>query len=148
MTMKENMAPNVLIVDDSPPMRSVIKKTIKISGFKVDQFFEAPDGRAALEKIEKELIDLVLTGFHMPEMDGLELLEEMNKNDTIKTIPVVVVTAEGSRQRREDFIEKGAIDYIRKPFVPEEIREKLKAILGEPEYEEGSPDSGDEGLDF
>ena len=142
------MASNVLIVDDSPPMRSVIKKAIKISGFKVDQFFEAPDGRAALEIIEKELIDLVLTGFHMPEIDGLELLEEMNKNVTVKTIPVVVVTAEGSRQRREEFIKKGAIDYIKKPFAPEEIREKLKAILGEPEYGEGSPDSGDEGFDF
>ena len=142
------MASNVLIVDDSPPRRSVIKKTIKISGFKVDQFFEAPDGKAALEIIEKELIDLVLTGFHMPEINGLELLEEMNKDDTLKTIPVVVVTTEGSRKRREEFIEKGAIDYIKKPFSPEEIRQKLKFILGEPEYGEGSPNSGDEGFDF
>ena len=142
------MASNVLIVDDSPPMRSVIKKTVKISGFKVDQFFEAPDGKAALEIIEKELIDLVLTGFHMPEINGLELLEEMNKDDTLKTIPVVVVTTEGSRKRREEFIEKGAIDYIKKPFSPEEIRQKLKFILGEPEYGEGSPNSGDEGFDF
>ena len=142
------MASNVLIVDDSPPMRSVIKKTVKISGFKVDQFFEAPDGKAALEIIEKDLIDLVLTGFHMPEINGLELLEEMNKDDTLKTIPVVVVTTEGSRKRREEFIEKGAIDYIKKPFSPEEIRQKLKFILGEPEYGEGSPNSGDEGFDF
>ena len=132
------MASNVLIVDDSPPMRSVIKKTIKISGFKVDQFFEAPDGKAALEIIERELIDLVLTGFHMPEINGLELLEEMNKDDTLKTIPVVVVTTEGSRKRREEFIEKGAIDYIKKPF-PGRNQTKIEVYIGRAGIWRGKP---------
>ncbi len=73
---------------------------------------------------------------------------EINKNDTLKSIPVVVITTEGSKQRLVEFFEKGAMDYIKKPFTPEEIKEKLNLIMGEPQYEERILDNGDEELDF
>jgi len=142
------MAYNVLIVDDSMPMRGVIKKIIKASGFNVKDFFEASNGNEALKLLNEEWIDLVLTDYNMPEMDGLELLDEIKKSDTSKSIPVVVITTEGSKKRLVEFLEKGAMDYIKKPFTPEEIKEKLNQIMGEPQDEERILDNGDEELDF
>ncbi|MBN2126371.1 MAG: response regulator [Deltaproteobacteria bacterium] len=142
------MAYNVLIVDDSLPMRSVIQKTVKASGFKVGQVFSASNGREALNVLRGEWLDLVLTDYNMPDMDGLQLIEEMKKDDTLRGIPVVMVTTESSRQRVEEFMEKGAAGYVKKPFTPEEIRTKLNRIMGEPEDEDGSPYESDEDLDF
>ncbi len=142
------MAFNVLVVDDSLPMRSFIKKTIKASGFDVGQFFEADNGQNALEILRKEWLDIVLTDYNMPEMNGLELITEMQKEDLLKVIPVVMVTTEGSQQRIEEFVEKGAMAYIKKPFYPEEIRQKLNKIMGEPEHGDQTFDNDDENLDF
>ncbi len=142
------MAYNVLIVDDSLPMRGIIKKTIKASGFNVSNYFEASDGNEALKILNEEWLDLVLTDYNMPEMNGLELLCEMQKNETFKSIPVVMITTEGSKQRLAEFLEKGAADYLKKPFAPEEIKQKLNHIMGEPEDGEGILENGDEELDF
>lgn len=142
------MAYNILIVDDSFPMRAVIKKIIRSSGFDVGQIYEAANGREALKVLNEEWLDLVLTDYNMPDMNGLELLEEMKKNESFRSIPVVMVTTEGSRQRVEEFMEKGAADYIRKPFTPEEIKQKLSQIMGETEDGEGNFDNSDEELDF
>jgi len=142
------MAYNVLIVDDSLPMRSVIKKSVKVSGFKVGEFFEASNGREALNILKEEWVDLVLTDYNMPDMNGLELIEEMKQDELLRSIPVVMITTEGSRKRVEEFMEKGAADYIQKPFTPDKIRLKLNRILGEPEDGENGNDNGNEELDF
>ena len=83
----------------------------------------------------------------MPDMDGLELLNEMKNDEIFKSIPVVMITTEGSKKRVEEFLEKGA-DYIKKPFTPDEIKQKLNFIMGESEDGEGILDEGDEELDF
>jgi len=142
------MAYKILIVDDSPPMRSVIKKTVKASGFRVGELVDASNGKEALDILKKQQFDLVLTGYNMPGMDGLELIGEMKNDDMLKDIPVVMITAEGSQQRVAEFMEKGTADYIKKPFTPEEIKSKLGLILGETENGEEIPDNGDEELDF
>ena len=142
------MAYNILVVDDSTPMRSVIKKTLKASGFKVGEFFDAANGREALDILRDEWLDLVLTDYNMPDMDGLELINAMKSDEILKAIPVVVVTTEGSQQRVAQFMEKGAAGYIRKPFTPEEIRQQLNQIMGENENGKESFDSSDEELDF
>ena len=142
------MAYKVLIVDDSLPMRSVVKKTIIASGFNVDQFFDASNGKEALNILREEWLDLVLTDYNMPDMNGLELLVEMKKDGELKAIPVVMISTDGSQKRVEEFMEKGVADYIKKPFTPEEVRNKLNRIMGEKEDGEESPDISDEGLDF
>ncbi|MBW2644280.1 MAG: response regulator [Deltaproteobacteria bacterium] len=142
------MAYNILIVDDSTPMRAVIKKVVKASGFDVGQFFEAANGIEALKILNQEWLDLVLTDYNMPDMDGLKLVEEMKKDEELKSIPVVMITTEGSRERVEEFMEKGVVDYIKKPFTPEQIKQKLMQIIGETEDEERTPDNGDEEFDF
>ena len=142
------MAYNILVVDDSLTMRSVIKKTIRASGFKAGQLLNASNGKEALDILKEEWIDLVFTDYNMPGMNGMELIVEMKKDELLKAVPVVMITTEGSRQRVNEFMEKGAVAYIKKPFTPEEIRHKLKLIIGDSEDEEGILDDGDEGLDF
>lgn len=139
---------NILIVDDSSPMRAVIIKTIKASGFAIDNFLEASDGMAALKTIrENARIDLIITDYNMPKMNGLELLYEMRKDPGISDIPVVFVTSEGSHDRMDTFIQSGAADYLKKPFTPEAVKKKLCNIFGE-KANEIIAESGNESLDF
>ena len=142
------MAYNILVVEDSLTMRSVIKKTIRSSGFKAGQLLDASNGKEALDILKEEWIDLVLTDYNMPGMNGMELIVEMKKDELLKAVPVVMITTEGSRQRVNEFMEKGAVAYIKKPFTPEEIRHKLNLIIGDIEDEEGILDDGDEEFDF
>jgi len=142
------MAFNVLIVDDSAAMRSVIKKTIKVSGFKVGEYLEAADGKEALDILSNAWIDLVLSDINMPNMNGLELLAEMSKDQDLKPIPVVMITTEGSQKSVQKSEELGAKGYIKKPFQPEDIRKILNQIMGEPEDGESEYDESDEDFDF
>lgn len=142
------MAFNVLIVDDSLSMRSVIKKTIKVSGFKVGEYFEAADGKEALKILADAWVDLVLTDINMPNMNGLELIAEMNNDQILSSIPVVMVTTEGSEKSVQKSMEMGAKGYIKKPFQPEDIKRILNSIMGEAEDGESDDDQSDEGFDF
>lgn len=142
------MAFNVLIVDDSLSMRSVIKKTIRVSGFKVGEYFEAADGKEALKILADAWVDLVLTDINMPNMNGLELIAEMNNDQILSSIPVVMVTTEGSEKSVQKSMEMGAKGYIKKPFQPEDIKRILNSIMGEAEDGESDDDQSDEGFDF
>ncbi len=141
------MAVNMLIVDDSFPMRSVIKKTIKASGYATANIYTAENGIEALEVLKNEWCDIVLTDFNMPEMDGMELLSAIKKDKEISAIPVLIITTEGSEKRVAEFMEKGASGYVKKPFTPEVIRQKLIDILGDIAHEDNFEES-DDGLDF
>jgi len=142
------MAYNILIVDDSLPMRAVIKKTIRASGVSVGELFEVSNGKDALILLKKQWLDLVLVDYNMPDMNGLELIAEMKKDEFLKSIPVIMTTVEGSRQRIKEFIAKGAADYIRKPFTPEEARDKLYKVMGGAADGDAGPDTSTETLDF
>ncbi|MBW1929100.1 MAG: response regulator [Deltaproteobacteria bacterium] len=142
------MAFNVLIVDDSLAMRSVLKKTIQMCGFKTGQILEAANGVEALKSLKENWVDLVLADYNMPQMDGLQLIEEMKKDELLSKIPVVMVTTEGSEKQVRAFLEKGAADYLQKPFTPEQIKTKLNRIMGEPEDGDESIEEGDDDLDF
>lgn len=123
------MAFNVLIVDDSMAMRSVIRKVISISGFDVGTFFEAGNGKEALEVLNKQWIDLVLSDINMPEMDGLTFVKKMRGHEIYKNIPVVMITTEGSQACIDEAMSLGVKGYIQKPFMPEVIKEKLEEIM-------------------
>ncbi len=141
------MAYKILIVDDSLPMRSVLKKTIQASGFGEAEFFDAANGKEALEILGKEWLDIVLTDYNMPEMNGIELLQAIIKSDDIESVPVLMITTEGSKLKIQKFLDLGAAGYIKKPFTPEEIKKILTQILGEAEYDSEFEES-DNDLDF
>jgi len=123
------MAFNVLIVDDSSSMRCVIKKTLEISGFDIGQIFEAGNGREALDVLDKQWADIILTDIHMPDMDGFSFLEELQKDDVVSTIRVVVVTTDSREERIEELKELGVNAWIKKPFRPEKIKKVLMDVL-------------------
>lgn len=125
------MAFNVLIVDDSASMRAVIKKVIRVSGFRVGKYHEAGDGIQALEILSAEWIDLVLTDINMPRMNGLELVRQINADEMLRSIPVVMVTTEGSEDKIKQAQALGASGYIKKPFLPEDIKMTLSRMMGE-----------------
>ncbi|MBU1342905.1 MAG: response regulator [Proteobacteria bacterium] len=141
------MSYSILIVDDSLPMRSVIKRTVKASGYGGSRFFEAANGKQAIELMAKEWIDIIITDYNMPVMNGLEFIKIIKKNDLFKDIPVIVISTDGNKTRIKEFMDNGAAGYITKPFTPEIIRDLITRILGEPSYDEGVDDNGED-FDF
>jgi len=140
------MSFNVLIVDDSKSMRGVIKKVISISGFKMDQCLEAGNGKEALNILADDWVDVIMSDINMPEMNGFELLEELQKDDLLKNIPVVVITTESSEERMRYALNLGAKGFIKKPFLPEDLKKILYEVIGvgdDGDYGEDSGDNGD-----
>ena len=139
------MAYNVLIVDDSATMRALVRQVLKISGLDLGECFKGANGLEALEILKENWIDLVLSDLHMPEMDGAALVKALRQNNLWQTIPVFLITTEGRQEVLAPFLENGVQAYIRKPFRPEDIKEKLQSILGEAWV----PHAGElEGCDF
>lgn len=120
------MSLNVLIVDDSVTIRTVIAKAIGLSNAPVNEIQFASNGQEALNILNKSFVDLVLADINMPVMNGVEMVEKMQTEDHLRTIPVVVVSTEGSSTRIEELKSKGVKAFIRKPFTPESI---CKVIL-------------------
>ena len=120
----------VLIVDDSPILRTAIKKVVKLAGIDEDHIFEASNGQEALDVLETVWVDLVLLDLNMPVMDGVQFAEERLKIDSIKDIPIVVVSTEGNKDRLDRMKELGVLDTLHKPFEPEDLRQLISNVLG------------------
>ena len=115
------METRVLIVDDSATVRKVVRRVITQAGFAIDEFQEARDGRDALEKIRQTTPSLVVTDINMPEMNGLELIEELKKDPALCGIPCVVISTEGTQEIIDRVLQLGIVGFIQKPFRPEEL---------------------------
>lgn len=124
------MSCNLLIVDDSPILRSAIKKVVKLAGLEEDRIFEAGNGKEALELMSTVWVDLVLLDLNMPVMNGEEFAVELRKQDDIKDAAVVVVSTESNQDRLDRMKELGAIELLRKPFEPEDLRKIIVTNLG------------------
>src|SRR5947209_5031908 len=114
------MAHNILIVDDSRLMREIIARTVRMSGLDVGTVHQAGDGRAALEQVRAEPIDLILLDINMPVMDGETFLAALRSDPRHKAIPVVVASTESSDVRIRRLRLMGA-EFVHKPFNSEEL---------------------------
>jgi len=121
---------NVLVTDDSATMRAMVKKTLQMSGLPVTTCHEAANGREGLEVMGREWIDVVLLDINMPEMDGIEMIEKVKANPDLASIPLIVISTESSQTRIGEIKSKG-VEFIHKPFTPEQVREVLVRVLGE-----------------
>ncbi len=124
------MAFNVLIVDDSPAMRAFVGRVLEISGFAVGMRLEAGDGEEALRLLAEQWIDIVLTDLNMPHMDGEELVRRLERDDLLRAIPVVVISTDRTETRVHRMLSLGARGYVKKPFLPEVLRQELERVLG------------------
>jgi two-component system chemotaxis response regulator CheY len=125
------MAFNILVVDDSRTIRSVLKKTLALAGLNLGEVYTAGDGKEALDCLRDNWVDVVISDLNMPVMTGVELIDEMSEDDLLKSIPVIVISTDGSATRIAELKAKGVRQYIRKPFTPETVGEIISAILGE-----------------
>lgn len=124
------MAYTIMVVDDSETIRFVLERTLGMTKLPVEAVIQASNGKEALAKLRDTWVDIVFTDIHMPELDGVKLLEAMNEDPVLKEIPVVVVSTEGSRTRIEELRRKGIKGYLRKPFTPEAVRDIILDTLG------------------
>ena len=123
------MRGTVLIVDDSSVMRKIVLRALMQAGLEFSSVLEAADGREALEHVRSRRVDLILSDISMPVMDGLELLRQIKNQQLARGVPVVMITTEGSEQHVLQAIEGGARGYIRKPFTPEQVKERLLPLI-------------------
>jgi PleD family two-component response regulator len=120
------MSERILVVDDDPDIVRVVRINLELEGYEVDT---AADGVEALERATANPPDLVLLDIMMPRMDGLTALTEMREHPALAGVSVVLLTARGLTEDRVAGLERGADDYITKPFDVEELIARVKAVL-------------------
>ena len=123
------MSMDVLIVDDSAAIRKILQRVLVQAEVPVGKVHEAGDGAEALEKLKTNKVGLILSDINMPTMDGIEFLSRLKADEGLKSVPILMVTTEGSQARVLQALELGAAGYVRKPFTAEQIKEKLAGIL-------------------
>ncbi|WP_338921200.1 response regulator [Pseudomonas silesiensis] len=119
---------SVLVVDDASFIRDLVKKCLRnyFPGIRIE---EAVNGRKAQSLLSREAFDLVLCDWEMPEMSGLELLTWCREQDTLKTLPFVMVTSRGDKENVVQAIQAGVSGYVSKPFTNEQLVTKVKQAL-------------------
>lgn len=122
-----NLGIKVLVVDDFPTMRRIVKNLLKQLGF--ENIDEAEDGSQALKKLQTGEYGLVISDWNMPNMEGIELLRNVRQSpEPLKNIPFLMVTAEAEKEKVIEAIKAGVDNYIVKPFTAELLTEKLSKI--------------------
>jgi two-component system chemotaxis response regulator CheY len=120
----------ILVVDDSSTMRRIIKNTLSRLGY--TELFDAEDGSKAWDVLmANPEIDVLITDWNMPEMNGLELVQKVRAEDKYIDMPIIMVTTEGGKSEVITALKAGVNNYIVKPFTPQVLKEKLAAVLGE-----------------
>lgn len=119
------MALDVLIIDDSAAIRKILQRVLLQANIGVGKIHEANDGQEGLSRMASESVGLILSDINMPNMDGLEFLKAVKANPDWKSVPVLMVTTEGGQDKVIQALQLGASGYVKKPFTPEQIKEKL-----------------------
>lgn len=123
--MDKNM--QILVVDDFSTMRRIVKNVLRELGF--SNMKEAEDGSSALQILNSSKIDFVVTDWNMPGMDGLSLLKAIRADEKLKTIPVLMVTAEAKREQIIEAAQAGVNGYVVKPFTAQTLKVKMEKVF-------------------
>ena len=121
------MAKLIMTADDSASVRQMVTFTLKQNGYDV---VEAVDGRDALNKLNVQKVDMLLTDLNMPNMDGIGLIKGVRTGSLNKFIPIVMLTTESQDSRKAEGKAAGATGWIVKPFKPEQLIAVVKKVLG------------------
>lgn len=139
---------NVLVVDDSSVMRSMIIKTLRLSGLPLAEVHEAANGREGLDVLDAQWIDLALVDINMPIMSGEEMIDQVRRSPEMSDLAIIVVSTESSEDRINLLQEKGT-GFVHKPFTPELLRHAIIGMTGVENHEQhGNPTLSDGGMDF
>lgn len=117
----------ILVVDDFPTMRRIIRNLLKDLGY--ENVDEAEDGAMGLEKLRNGSFDFVVSDWNMPNLDGLEMLKQIRADANLSAMPVLMVTAEAKKENIIAAAQAGANGYVVKPFTAATLEEKLNKIF-------------------
>jgi two-component system, chemotaxis family, chemotaxis protein CheY len=126
--MPNAAALKVLVVDDQASVRQMTRVTLEKLGIRM--IHEAPNGQAALVMLMEQPIDLIISDFNMPMMDGVGLLRAVRSHLQIRKVPFILVTGRGDRELVVKAAQAGVNNYIVKPFDESTLKQKLEAVLG------------------
>lgn len=119
---------NILIVDDSAVMRTMVVRALKMTGLPIGEVYEASDGSEALAQLDEHWVDLATVDIHMRGMNGARLIEHLRATPETATLPIIVISSEASESRIQEIEEQGAA-FLRKPFEPVALREVVLQVL-------------------
>jgi len=117
----------ILAVEDNHTMRQIIVSTLKRAGY--NDIVEASDGKDALARLKVEKIDLVVTDWKMPKMNGLEFVTTLRSTEEYKDLPVLMVTARSVKEDVIDAMKAGVNNYIAKPFTSKTLKKKIEELI-------------------
>ena len=125
------MGHTIALIDDSKVMRSIIRKSILMSGYKIAEILEATDGSEGLKLVtdNRAILDLIITDIHMPQMSGLEMLKSFQETDGSEKVPVILISSDSSVGTRNQWKDFGVRGFIAKPFDHQDILSLLEAVL-------------------
>jgi two-component system chemotaxis response regulator CheY len=125
---KKNTVRDVLVVDDSKVMREMVVACLRAHGGL--KFTHAASGLEAIEQLSLAPFDLVVLDLNMPDIGGIEVVEFVRSQDTLRQLPIIVVTTRGDEASRSRALEAGASRFMTKPFTPEALLSEVRALLG------------------
>lgn len=117
----------ILVVDDMSTMRRIVKNILKQLGF--NNLEEAENGQEALTKLKADTYGFVVSDWNMPVMMGIDMLRAIRADEKLKTIPVLMVTAEAQKENLMEAVQAGVSNYVVKPFTAETMQEKINKIF-------------------
>ena len=126
LAMNDQGKPLILVVEDEAPLVTLLRYNLEKSGFRVE---DAGDGNEALLKINENTPDLLLLDWMLPTLSGIELCRQLRRRPLTRSLPVIMLTARAEDQDAVRGLETGADDYITKPFSPEALIARIRALL-------------------
>jgi len=126
--MPNAMAMKVLIVDDQKSVRQMTRMTLEQIG--VRHIMEAENGVAALATAGTQPLDLIISDYNMPEMDGLGLLRAVRSHPAVRKVPFILLTGRGDKELVVMAAQAGVNNYLVKPFTPDILRTKIEQVVG------------------
>ena len=128
------MVNTILITDDSKLARTVIRRCLEIIGYREATFYEASNGKEAVEFVIKKAVDLIITGINMPVMDGRTLLRFIKASSKFTDIPILIISNTSSTIQNEEFTSLGASEVLKKPVSPANIAQAIKKIIQKSDF--------------
>ncbi len=119
----------VMVVDDSPVIRKIVEKLLRMLGFGGFNFIGADNGVIALSLLDEKKVDLIITDLHMPDMDGIEFVREVRLSEKIDLIPVLMITSDYNTDKILEAYDAGVDEFMQKPFTAVDLEEKIKVLF-------------------
>jgi two-component system chemotaxis response regulator CheY len=118
----------VLVVDDQTSVRAMTRMTLEMIGVRL--IHEAENGRTAMDTASLQPLDLIISDYNMPEMDGLALLRAIRGHPAARKVPFILLTGRGDRELVVKAAQAGANNYLIKPFTADILRQKIEQVIG------------------